>query len=425
MAVVRPFRGLRFDPAVAGPLEACLAPPYDVISPERHRRLLARSPHNIVHVDLPPAREGDRPDAKYARAAETYRAWRRQEALRRDPRPAVYLTETDVGGGRVRRGLFAAVGLVPFEAGVVLPHERTLAGPKADRLALMETTRAALSPIFSLYRDPDGRVASLLAPVFARPPALAVTDPDGVGHRLWVADDPDLTAAVAAAFEAKRLYIADGHHRYETALAYHRAHPDLPAAGFVPMTLTALEDPGIAVLPTHRVLHGVQALRLATLAERLAPRVRGVPVAGPLPSLLADLAEAGRRGPAILAVGREATGLAYLRLEWADPAAIAQRSPRERLDVTLLERDVLIGVFGASPESIAREEHLRYVKDAAEAARMVELEGAAHAFLLNGTPAEAVVAVAEAGETMPQKSTFFAPKLPTGLVVLPLDEPLA
>ncbi len=420
MATVRPFRGLRFDPAAAGPLDTCLAPPYDVIAPDRHRRLLAASPHNIVHVDLPPAREGEAPDRKYARAGDTYRAWRARGVLRREARPALYLTETEIGG-LARRGVLAAVGLVPFEAGVVLPHERTLAGPKADRLALMEATRAALSPIFALYHDSDGRVAAALAPAFARPPDVAVADPDGVAHRLWVADDPATMAAVALAFEDRRLYIADGHHRYETALAYRAAHPDLEAAAFVPMTLTALEDPGLAVLPTHRVLGGVEPIPLAALAERVGGGIRATPVAGPLEGLLADLADAGRSAPAVLVLGRERGGLAALRLQWTDRAALARASPRERLDVTRLERDILMGLFGASAESIARQANLTYVKDAAEAARLVEAGEAAHAFLLNGPRPAEVVAVADAGETMPQKSTYFAPKLPTGLVILPLD----
>ncbi|HEX7124320.1 MAG TPA: DUF1015 domain-containing protein [Thermodesulfobacteriota bacterium] len=419
MATVRPFRGLRFAEA-AGPLESCLAPPYDVVSPERQRRLLAASPYNVLHVDLPPAREGEPPEAKYARAGETYRAWRARGILRREAGAALYLIETDVGGA-VRRGILAAVGLVPFDAGIVLPHERTMAGPKADRLAIMEATRAALSPIFALYRDDDREVAAAIGPAFAGPPDVTVTDPDGVVHRMWVVDDRAITDAVSRAFENRRLYIADGHHRYETALAYRAAHPDLPAAGFVPMALTALDDPGLAVLPTHRVLRGVEPIPLAALAERVGPGIRATPVAGPLDRLLADLAEAGRLAPAVLVAGREAAGLAYLRLEWTDPGTRAAASPRERLDVTRLERDVLVAVFGASAESIARQANLVYVKDAAEAVGLVERGEAAHAFLLNGTPPAEVVAVAEAGETMPQKSTYFAPKLPTGLVILPLD----
>jgi uncharacterized protein (DUF1015 family) len=429
VATVRAFRGLRFDPAVAGRLDACIAPPYDVIGPEQHRRLLARSPHNIAHVDLPPERAGDAAGAKYARAASCYRAWRAEGALRRDPAPALYLTESDFttpdGTPRTRRGLFAAVGLVPFAEGVVLPHERTLAGPKADRLALMEATAAALSPIFALYRDPEGDLARLLDAAFARPPDASVTDPDGLAHRLWVVADPALAAAVSAAFAERRLYIADGHHRYETALAYRAAHADQPAAGFVPMTLTALEDPGIVVLPTHRVVRGATPLPLDALAGRLAGRWRAAPADGALPALLAGLAAAGRRGPAFLAAAREAGRLRLLRLEWADPATLPGRSPRNRLDVTLLEQEVLVGVFQMSAESIARQERLAYVKDAAEALHLVESGEAAHAFLLNGTRPAEVLAVAEAGETMPQKSTFFYPKLPTGLVLLPLDEALA
>ncbi len=282
MATVRPFRGLRFDPALAGPLDACLAPPYDVISPELRERLLALGPYNIVQVDFAPDRPGD--DARenrYTRAAATYRAWRQTGVLAREAAPALYVTESDFpppheedAGDRVltRRGLLAAVRLVPFDAGVILPHERTLSGPKADRLALMEATTAALSPIFSLYRDPDGAVAALLARAAARPPDAEATDPDGVRHRLRVVTDLALTEAIAAAFEGRRLYIGDGHHRYETALAYHERHPELPAAGYVPMTLTALEDTAIVILPTHRVLRGVAPLDLETVARRLAPR---------------------------------------------------------------------------------------------------------------------------------------------------------
>jgi uncharacterized protein (DUF1015 family) len=438
MATVRPFRGLRFDPALAGPLNACLAPPYDVISHELRERLLALGPYNIVHVDFAPDRPGD--DARenrYTRAAATYRAWRQTGVLARETAPALYVTESDFpppheedAGGRVltRRGLLAAVRLVSFDAGVILPHERTLSGPKADRLALMEATTAALSPIFSLYRDPDGAVAALLARAAARPPDAEATDPDGVRHRLRVVTDLALTEAVAAAFEGRRLYIGDGHHRYETALAYHERHPELPSAGYVPMTLTALEDTAIVILPTHRVLRGVAPLDLETVARRLAPRFRVAPAEGPLAALLAGLAEAGRRGPAFLAAtaaGGGAPGLRFARLEWSDPAALAARSPRNRLDVALLEQEVLEGVFGLTAESITKQEHLAYVKDPAEALWLVEVGEASHAFLLNGTKPAEVVAVAEAGETMPQKSTFFYPKLPTGLVVLPLDEPLA
>ncbi len=435
MATVRAFRGLRFDPAVAGPLDACLAPPYDVIGPALQQQLLARSPYNIVHVDFGPERPGD--DARenrYTRAAALYRRWRQAGVLRREASAALYVTETDfpapqaAGGEAVvtRRGLLAAVGLVPLDAGVVLPHERTLSGPKADRLALTEATAAALSPVFALYRDPEGAVARLLAPQVARPPDAAAADPYGFRHRLWVVTDSAAAEAVGAAFEGRRLYIADGHHRYETALVYAQRHPELPSAGFVPMALTALEDPGIVVLPIHRVLRGVPPLDLETMACRLAPRFRAVPVAGPLPALLAGLADAGRRGPAFLAAVRGEGGAArVVRLEWSDPAALASRSPRNRLDVTLLEQEVLQGLFGLTPESIAKQEHLAYVKDPAEALGLVGSGEASHAFLLNATKPAEVLAVAEAGETMPQKSTFFHPKVPTGLVVLPLDEPLA
>ncbi len=438
MATVRPFRGLRFEPALAGPLEVCLAPPYDVISPELQQRLLALGPYNIVHVDFAPDRAGDgASENKYARAAAAYRRWRRAGVLVREAAPALYLTESDFPPpcgerveGRVltRRGLLAAVRLVSFDAGVVLPHERTLSGPKADRLALMEATAAALSPIFSLYRDPDGAVAGLLARAAARPPDAEATDPDGLRHRLWVVTDPALTAVIAAAFEGRRLYIADGHHRYETALAYGERHGELPSAGYVPMALTALEDSGLVVLPTHRVLRGVAPLDLEAVARRLAPRFRVAHLEGPLPALLAGLAEAGRRGPAFLAATAARTeppARRVARLEWSDPAALAARSPRSRLDVALLEQEVLEGVFGLTAESIAKQEHLAYVKDPVEALRLIEASEASHAFLLNGTKPAEVVAVAEAGETMPQKSTFFYPKVPTGLVILPLDEPLA
>src|SRR5215211_5021453 len=250
MAEVQPLETLRYDPAAVGSLEAVIAPPYDVIDDEQRAILAARSPFNVVEIDLPRPNGGD----PYQHAAETLGLWRKQRVVVREREPALWALEqryTAPEGGRLKRlGFFARVRVEEYGAGRIRPHERTHPGPKEDRLRLTRATRANLSPIFSLFDDPAGAAWGALAPHVAGEPWAEVTDEDGTVHRLWRVTDSAAHAAVREALAPAELLIADGHHRYETA----RVHHAEGGAGHVLMCLVALQDPGLTVFPTHRLL---------------------------------------------------------------------------------------------------------------------------------------------------------------------------
>ena len=397
MADVRPFRALRYAPA-AGALGDLVSPPYDVITPEERRGYLAASPYNAVRLILP--------EVGYDEVAGLMASWREQGALETAPEPClVAWTQTfalDDGVPRDRRTILAAVGLEPYEARVVRRHERTHAGPKEDRLRLTRAVRTNLSPVFGLYPDPDGAAWAAVAPSAA--PDAEVTDGEGTVHRIWFVSDPAAAAAVDAAMRDRWILIADGHHRYETALAY---RDELLAAGVGPgphdrvlMGLTALDDPGLVVLPTHRLLTRWPAGADAAFAAR---DLDG------LDALLAALAAAPEGSPALGLVTRD--GARLLTASPPGPSA----SPAERLDVAALEREILIPHLGADQAALAHDELLSYTKDAAEAAALVDAGRIEAALILRGIPKPAIAAVSEAGETMPQKSTYFFPKLLTGV----------
>jgi uncharacterized protein (DUF1015 family) len=398
VADVRPFRALQYAPP-AGPLGSLLAPPYDVISPEERRQLLARSPYNAVRLILP--------EVGYEEVATLIASWEGDGVLERVERPIlVAWTQTfTLGDGepRERRTLLGAVTIEPYEARVVRPHERTHAGPKEDRLRLTRAVRTNLSPVFGLYPDAEG--AAWTAAAVTGDPDAQMTDGDGVVHRFWRIDDPLVHEAVAAALADRWILIADGHHRYETALAYRderRAAGDTDSGAphnRVLMGLTALDDPGLVVLPTHRVLarwvDGADAAfdsrPIASLDELVAAldsAPAGVPVLG---LVLPD-------GMRLLSGG-------------AAPGA----TPGQRLDVATLEREVLIPHLGADQAQLAHDGELTYVKDAAEAAGLVASGDAAAVFIMRGIPKSEIAAVSDAAETMPQKSTYFYPKLLTGV----------
>jgi len=396
VADVRPFRALRYA-AGAGPISGLVAPPYDVISADERRDLLAASPYNAVRLILP--------EVGYDEVAGLIASWRDQGALDVSDEPClVAWTQTftlDDGVPRERRTLLAAVGIEPYEARVIRPHERTHAGPKEDRLRLTRAVRTNLSPVFGLYPDPEGLAWGAAAPAGA--PGAELTDREGTVHRFWSITDPAVCAAVAEAMRHRWILIADGHHRYETALAY---RDELRAAGAgagphdrVLMGLTALDDDGLVVLPTHRLLTRWPEGAEAAFTAR--------EVAG-LDELLGALRDAPEDAPAI---GLLRPGRAWLLTGTADEGL----SAAQRLDVAALEREILIPHLGADQAALAHDEILSYTKDAAEARALVESGAIAAALILRGIPKSAVAAVAEAGETMPQKSTYFFPKLLTGV----------
>jgi uncharacterized protein (DUF1015 family) len=389
-----------------------------VIDAAQRADLVARSPYNVVEIDLPQDPGGGDP---YAHAAATLEGWRTEGIVVRDEQPALWALEQDYTGPdgrpRTRRGFFARVKVEDYGPGRIRPHERTHPGPKEDRLRLTRATGANLSPIFSLYDDPSGAAWEALAPHTAGEPWSEVTDEDGTVHRLWRVADDGATGAVTAALAGVELLIADGHHRYETARVHARETGD-PAAGWVMMCLVALQDPGLTVFPTHRLLTDLDEARRADLEAVLAADFTAVDVD-------ADDLEPQGDGPVRIgyldARERRPRMLTLRDPEVAAAALPGKPQPYRDLDTAVLEGVVLRGALGMTEDDISHLRGLDYARDTAQARDRVELGDADAAFFMRGTPVEQVRAVAAAGESMPPKSTYFFPKVLTGMVFNPLD----
>jgi uncharacterized protein (DUF1015 family) len=432
MAEVRAFRGLRYARDRVGTLDAVVCPPYDVISPAQAAALRAASPYNAIHLELPEPSPADADGhSRYARAAAALRNWRAEGVLARDREPLLYAVEESfVWQGELRRhrGVLCVVRLANWDERVVLPHERTLAAPKADRLELLRACETNLSPVFLLQPAVHQAEAALWSAV-ERTPTLVETRPDeGRVTRVWAVGQDG--APWTAALSDWALYIADGHHRYETALRYRderRAGGSGAAdAGYeyVLAYLVAMDDPGLVVLPTHRCVPAgrIDPARLdALLAERFDVWARPVP--GPEPDALGPvLAELRERGAERMTIAIYRPGELLLASPRPDAARWLppDRAPAwQALDVAQLESLLLQPLLGPQVP-----EELSYTRDAAEAVRAVVSGQAAFAALLNPTTPRQIAAVADAGERMPQKSTYFYPKPSTGLVFHVLDEDL-
>ncbi len=437
MPDIRPFRALRYDSASIADPALVVAPPYDVIGAAERERLLARHPANVVRLDLPGEDAGDEPDARYRRAAKTLAAWRSDGTLHKDPHPSIYVYEqayrvpgSDVA--RTQRGFFARLRLEPFGAdGGVLPHERTMAGPREDRYKLLRATGVNTSPIVGLYNDAAAVGAPVLDALTTRRADLDVIDDDGTEHRLWaVPSDGDDAAAVApllAAAAGGPLTIADGHHRYETALRYRderrmsRSCEEDPAFDYVLTLFLDAAGQALTVLPTHRLIRGLGDDGVAAMLGRLDElfEVEGGVTAQSLIDRFesADLADGGAGRFGLWA--RDGGGLLTARRDELEPFLPDGGPALRALDVTLLGA-ALGRLAGLDPEALAAGA-VGYTKSAAEAIDSVDagLDGADAAFLLEPTPVASVIAVAADGDVMPQKSTYFYPKALTGLVINP------
>src|SRR6267143_6462777 len=377
IADVRALPGIRYRLASAGNPSTLVAPPYDVIPDSELAKYERLSPFNVAHVT--------RPGTDYAAAARTFEEWEEKGIVQADE-PSMYVHEVTFDG-RWRRDLIAALRLQPYSDGVVLPHERTHRGPKEDRLALMRATHMSLEPLWFVYEGRASGVKGITDVVSQRSPAVAFLGPEGTEHRLWTITDPVIQAAVHAAFEDMPVLIADGHHRYETALAYAEevGGPADASSRFTLALFTDIEDPGLEVLPTHRVLKA------------------GVRVTGgeEVPSLEATLA--GLRGRVAAGVYQDSR---------------FQVLPMEG-DVALVElhKQVIDNVLGKRNP----EDFLLYTRDAAEAKRWVDEGVGVEAFFLDAPDLKQVLKLAREGKTLPQKSTYFYPKPPSGMVFLRLD----
>ncbi|MEK7217111.1 MAG: DUF1015 domain-containing protein, partial [Chloroflexota bacterium] len=382
-------------------------------------------------------------DNRYTRARDFLSAWTRQGALRRDPQPAFYLVRhafTLDGTERARWELLAQVRLAEWLEGVVMPHEFTLPEPKVDRLNLLEATRTNTSHIYCLYRDPDGSAAGLLERATVAAPAFSEPAWRDASLTVWAVTDPGLVAGLRAFFSGARLYIADGHHRYETALGYRRTRltgTGLDGTGdegfnFVFMALTSMTDPGLVVKPIHRMVRGMSAAQLESLRTGLerewnaeAIPVAHAPSAADLHRVEERLAAGARGAPRFALLGL-APGSALV-VTPKDPdslrASLPDSSPALReLDLTLLHQVLIHRYLGIGRDAAQVEGALSFTHHASEAAESVHAGISQLAILVNPTRVDQLIAVAEVGEKMPQKSTFFYPKLPTGLVMRPLED---
>jgi uncharacterized protein (DUF1015 family) len=410
--LVVPFRGERYRAAER--LSALIAPPYDVIPPLERARLAALDQHNIVHVLLPEAPSGWSGGDRYAWAAERLAAWRRGGVLTRDPEPAAYVMAQDfalpTGERRTRLGAFGALAAEGYESRRVRPHEKTHAGPKADRLALLRATATNVESIFLIAPDPDGALEAALQAVAARKPD-ATAQLDGVGIRLWVVRGTDVSRFP---FPGAPLYIADGHHRYETASAHAR---DNPAADRVLAFIASARDPGLAVLPTHRLIFGAgrDPDQLLDLWRRFFDVGRLAPCA----DRMERLAQLGASGTACLVAlpgGRDLSLVLRKDAPLDDVPGLSKSLALRSLDVAVVEELVVKELLRLDPSTPT----LTYTADARGAFEAVRRGAAASAVLLNGTRVQQVFAVADAGEFMPPKSTYFVPKVPSGLVLRPV-----
>ncbi|HXF05044.1 MAG TPA: DUF1015 domain-containing protein [Blastocatellia bacterium] len=445
MAKIYPFRAWRYNRERVGDLSRVLTQPYDKITPEMQERYYRLSEFNLVRLILGRVHPDDDDESNvYTRARDTLQSWVKDGILVPDPRPALYLYDQRyrVPGTdevKFRRGFIALGQIEDYEAGVVFRHERTHSAPKEDRLRLLRHTHAHCESIFMLYRDEEEVIERLLQGVRASLPDLSVVDEYGVEHLLWVVSDEALITAVQQAMAAHRLVIADGHHRYETALAYRNERraeacrsDDTQPYERMPMTFFNIAAGGLTILPTHRLIHRLERFDLPRLLEFLSQHfeLASASVGEHSDEVLAALSDdLRRRGRDRIAIGMyPAPGDRFYFLTFRPTGStetlLNGLSPRERsLDVVILHRVILEGGLGLSPERIALEPPITYLREFPEGIRAVASGNAPICFFLNPTRVEQVWEMALAGEVLPQKSTDFYPKLLSGLTIYRLDSP--
>jgi uncharacterized protein (DUF1015 family) len=428
MATILPFRALRYSKKAGKKASGLLAPPYDVISRDLKKSLLENSPYNAIRLILGNPSVEDHKVSDYAGAAKTLNSWRAKDVLQRDPQPTIYVYQQvfKVEGKVYRRtGFLALSKLEPFgrSKGGILAHEFTLAGPKADRLKLMKQAHANFSAIFSLYPDKDG-VGNILARVTSEKPDFAARYPQDVENRLWTLSDPTVLAALQERMAGATLFIADGHHRYETALAYqaHVRKNDRSPLGsrpydWVMMMFVAMEDPGLVILPTHRCLAPGRISNPMAFLEELTKLGKLSVAPGNLKTLkpMKTLEEVGRKAPTLgISFDGETLYMLTILKAAANSKALTGLSKTQKgLDVTLLHRLILEPKLGISKERVEHE--IFFTHKAVEAQKRLAKNDSGVVFFLNPTRIDQLRNVAGAGERMPQKSTYFYPKLVTGM----------
>ncbi|HXY09052.1 MAG TPA: DUF1015 domain-containing protein [Terriglobales bacterium] len=449
MATIAPFRALRYDPRRVD-LAQVVTQPYDKISPEMQERYYSASPYNLVRIILGKSESTDGPaDNVYTRAARYFREWRTQGIFLQDAEPSVYGYVQDFQGldqqPLERRGFIALGRIEDYADNAVFRHEQTLAKPKADRLELLRATRAHFEQLFMLYRDPEKEIDRQLAPRVE--PDISIRDEYGVQHRLWKISDPQAIAAIRAAMTGKKLIIADGHHRYETALNYRnqrRASRASAAAGgarredaaapvressgaaaydSVMMTFINMDSPGLVILPTHRVVARLPSFSSEAFGQRVQQyfKVEDLDAAIDPSRVAAVLRQAGRAGFALVAVTADRAMLLHQPRALGSSLFAGLSFRQQLLDVVQLHQLVLEGALGISKEAVREQQNISYVREIGEALDRVRSGRANVAFLMNPVRISQVEDIAFAGEVLPQKSTDFYPKLLSGLTIYALE----
>ncbi|WP_446008622.1 DUF1015 domain-containing protein [Candidatus Electrothrix sp.] len=451
MAVVAPFCGVRYNPKKIERLEDVVTPPYDVISTDDEKRLLQKNPYSMINLDLCNISQGTtKDDGRYEQARERFQSWQEEGVLVQDEQPAIYLYYIDYnhpsGKRLTRKGIVSLVGLAEFAEGIVKPHEKTFSGVISDRLQLMETCKAQFSQIFSIYSDKEEKVISRLEEVRETAPLIQVNDQHGNTHTLWQVTDAAALEYVHRFFADKSVYIADGHHRYTTALDCRKRalanNPDLPAdhpCNYIMMYLCACEDPGLSVLPTHRLVRWPGVLGADQLRERMQQGMTVTEIdQGSRETLITEVLnrmnEADNKGgtPAfgVYHPGEDRAFLLCVQEETITRSPSLAEKPEvlQGLDVVMLSDLLIQDYLGLGHEQCVRDGLVSYISDADVALDEAVKESVLQdsntplLFLLNPTKVEQVLKVADSDNIMPHKSTFFYPKIMTGLLLNKLDD---
>ncbi|WYD82102.1 MAG: DUF1015 domain-containing protein [Candidatus Electrothrix gigas] len=454
MAVVAPFRGVRYNPEKIEQLEDVVTPPYDVISTEDEKKLLQKNPYSMINLDLRNISQGTtKDDGRYQQACERFQSWQRENVLVQDKQPVIYLYYIDYnhpnGSRLTRKGIVSLVGLAEFAEGIVKPHEKTFSGVISDRLQLMETCKAQFSQIFSIYSDEEQEVITTLEKVREAEPLLQIDDQNTNTHTLWQVTDPEALEYVHSFFKNKSVYIADGHHRYTTALDCRRRalvnNPDLPAdhpCNYIMMYLCACEDPGLSVLPTHRLVRWPGTMSADQLRERMQQGMQVTEIQqGSRETLLAEVLnrmnESDTSGdlPAfgVYHPGEDRAFLLQMQAETASLSSSLADKPAvlQELDVVVLSDLLIQEYLELEHEQCVQDGLISYLSDPDmaldRAVKESVLQNAhtAHTpllFLLNPTKVQQVLKVADSDNIMPHKSTYFYPKIMTGLLLNKLND---
>lgn len=443
MAVVAPFRGITYNFSALGDPCSLMAPPYDVISEEEQEEYYRLHPNNVIRLELGKRKKGDTDwDNRYTRSADCFKRWQSEDVLLPSEHPCMYLTSLsfdpgDGGGPRERWGLIALVHIEEDGSGVILPHERTFSAHKDDRLRLLRACGAQFSPIFSLYEDSGNRVRASLRETVEAPPDVSFEFRDGTRHRVWIVQQPSVLREIAKALRDQPIFIADGHHRYETSRNFrnfmrtrHGSRPANRSYEFVMMNLTSMDDPGLTILPSHRLIRKVAGfdpegfLREAGRWFEVIPVMPTGPGAGPDPLLFMRLLEEKGRNTSAIGFHHHGMGLSHvlvLRPEVRDDLGEDLHPSLKKLDVLVLSRLIFRKILGFSDQDMDDERLFHYQSLFANALAMVDSGAFQMTFLLNHTRIEQVREVASNLLIMPRKSTYFFPKALTGLVFYKVD----